>query len=145
MPGSDLEDNADTLPGTKRFRSVREYREMKRLQKHAGSNSDRSVSPEPESKQAPPKDQKEEFVKLLKDTVAQLCYGRLVNLDDPQDDSEVPEWRRVSRIISQTLLEKESRMPPDVRYKVAPSHAREATIKRVQGYTIAYLDRKYPK
>lgn len=145
MPDSDREDNASEERGPKRFRSVREYREMKRLQKNAGSNSDRSVSPEPESKPDQPRDQKDDFIKLLKDTVAHLCYGRLFNSDDSQDDLEVPEWRRVSRVISQTLLEKESRMPPDVRYKVSPTPAREATIKRVQGYTIAYLDRKYPK
>ncbi len=145
MPDPDRGGNDSEDRGTKRFRSVREYREMKRLQKHAGSNSDRSVSPEPVSEPVQRIDEKDEFVKLLKDTVAHLCYGRLVNLDDPQDDPEVPEWRRVSRVISQTLLEKESRMPPDVRYKVSPTQARDATIKRVQGYTIAYLDRKYPK
>lgn len=144
MPNS--EESHDE-PASKRFRSVREYREMKRLQKRAGTAADRSVSPEQDTKgSTQTHDTNEEFVKLLKDTVAHLCYGRLVNFDDGEDaDPDVPEWRRVSRIISQTLLEKESRMPPDVRYRVSPAHAREAAVKRIQGYTISYLDRKYPK
>ena len=130
-------------PSSKRFRSVREYREMKRLQKLA---RDRSVSPEPEENEPEqPGDPKEEFVKLLKDTIAHICYNKLGTVENTEDDSEVPEWRRVSRIISQTLLEKESRIPTDVRYKVTPEHAREAAIKRIQGYTRAYLDRKYSK
>ena len=134
-------------PETKKFRSVREYREMKRIQKRVNGATDRSLSPEQNSNEGDTNgDTKEEFVKLLKDTVAHLCYGRLVNFDDSDDrDPNVPEWRRVCRIISQTLLEKESRMPPEVRYKVSPASAREAVVKRIQGYTITYLDRKYPE
>ena len=147
MPNSHDPDRFDQEPETKRFRSVKEYREMKRLQKLGSSSADRSVSPEPTpTESSRVHDSKEEFVKLLKDTVARICHERLASFEDPHDDdTDVPEWRRVSRIISQTLLEKESRMPPEVRYKVSPNHAKEAAVKRVQGYTIAYLDRKYPK
>jgi len=147
MPESVESEESRDEPEAKRFRSVKEYREMKRRQKLTNMGADRSVSPEPAPK-APNNavDNKDEFVKLLKDTVAHLCYGRLVNFDDFEDEeSDVPEWRRVSRIISQTLLEKESRMPPEFRYKIAPTQAKEAAIKRIQAYTIAYLDRKYPK
>ena len=144
MPNSE---EPDGEPEFKRFRSVKEYREMKRNQKRANAATDRSVSPEPtKDPEDQAKDPKEDFEKLLKDTVAHLCYGRLVNFDEPDDnDAVVPEWRRVSRVISQTLLEKESRMPPDIRYRVSPAEARDAAVKRIQGYTISYLDRKYPK
>jgi len=139
-----------TNAGAKRFRSVKEYREKKRLQKLASSGSDRNHSPEPTGAESKNKNdtlsEKDEFTKLLKDTVAQIAYSRIGKVSSSthrENEEEIPEWRRVSRLISQTLLEKESRMSSDVRYKTHPSHLREAAVKRISGYTTDYLNRKF--
>jgi hypothetical protein len=153
-----------TGTGQKRFRSVREYRERKKQQKQSASDTNsrnqwasdtNSINQSPEyadegSTQPGSSNilqEKDTFVKLLKDTVAHICYSRIGNSDNAgaqSDKDEVPEWRRVSRLISQTLLEKESRMQPELRYKTSPASLREAAIKRISGYTKDYLHRKFP-
>lgn len=128
--------------GQKRLRSTREYREQKKLKKALTSHSTSSSSQEPDQPYvASPRD---DFVRLVKDTVAKLCHERL-GYRTRQDSDEVPEWRAVSRRVSSTLIEKEARMPEDVRFNVSDQRLRENAVKRVTGYTVEYLDRKYPR
>ena len=127
----------------KRFRSVKEYREKKKLQRTTGDSlSVNGLT----SSTLPERNNKEEFIKLLKDTVAAICYERLHEEEEGiRDPDFVPEWRVVCRIISDTLLDKEGRLAPDVRFNMKDSRLREATMRRIKTYTRDYLDRKYPK
>ena len=133
VPMSTSSINDDDVTTEKRFRSVREYRETKRLRKSLVS-SDVSLSIS--------SSEKDDFIKLLKDNVARVCHDRLGD-DERVDGDSVPLWRSVSRLISQTLLDKESRMPVDLRYKVDDDRKRDNAVKRICGYTTEYLDRKY--
>ncbi len=103
-------------PEEKRMRSVREYKEAKRRQKV----EKKSVSPV-------------SFEKLLKDTVAKSCYDHIG--DRPGDkEAEIPEWRRVYRTIAGLLLEKEARLPEEVRFRCSMDDERASVIKRVRQY-----------
>lgn len=146
MPNGDpTKSNHSQEPHVKRFRSVREYRDQKKLQKLNGSNSTGSNVVSSGDKDV--SDAKDSFVKLLKDTVAVLCYNRLSDHDSAEDITPdfVPEWRTVCRIISQTLLDKEARMPANVRYNLSDPKMVEGTVRRIRTYTSDYLERKYPR
>jgi hypothetical protein len=127
--------NEAVVLGQKRFRSVREYKAQKRIIK-SGPGS---------AVQHPIKSPKDVFTKLLKDTVAKHCYERLGNrpMDIADDSEDIPLWRSVSRIISSTLLDKESRLPDGVRFDISDPLRESAAVKRVSDYTLSYLDRKY--
>ena len=122
-------------PDAKKFRSVKEYREKKRLQKSQFMKASVSDSSEQEN-----------FVKLLKNTVAKICFDHLSSREgmvETTHDSN-SRWREVSRLVSQALLDKESRLPDDIRFNVSEHRLKEAALRRINGYTIEYLRRKYP-
>lgn len=138
-------------PAVKRFRSVKEYRENKknqRLRMKQGGDTESSSSNVPEQttgSSVKESESREVFVKLLKDTVARLCFAHFEDSHEEASSEAIPEWRIVSRIVSQALLEKEARLPPDVRFNVTDNRMKENAVHRIRVYTRDYLDRKYPR
>ena len=136
--------------GEKRFRSVKEYREKKKLQRTfsgASTGQEQGFNPAYVPNPSNSTSSKDDFVKLVKDTVARLCFDHLGNSEadrSPTSSDHVPEWRVVSRLVSQTLIDKEARMPTEVRFNLSDAKARDGAIRRVSGYTSDYLKRKFP-
>ena len=126
----------DVSSGQKRLRSTKEYREMKKQQKKAVL-TESSASSTLDSSVA-----NEEFVRLVKDAVAKLCFQRFGSQLSELDG--IPEWRIQTRRLSQSLLDKESRMPEEIRFNISTDNLRENAVKRVNAYTFDYLKRKYP-
>lgn len=138
MSSNDREPATTDSEPVKRFRSVKEYREKKKIQRMNSGQETHSDSPNAGNRSL---DAKEEFTRILKDTVAGICYSRLGDIESTED---IPEWRIVCRIISQTLLDKEARLPAEVRFNLSDTKLRDATVRRIKIYTTEYLDRKYP-
>lgn len=137
----------DNGPAKKKLRSVREYREKKRLHKSepykSPSADQTSLSASTTSHAAA---SQEEFTKMLKDAVGKICYDRLGIIDERGSIQEgsVPLWRAVSRMICQALLDKEARLPVEIRFNMSDDRLRDAALRRIQSYTVDYLHRKYP-
>ena len=133
--GSEVHSDEGISSGNKRLRSTKEYREKKKMQKRGTMNP-------PISSVSSGAEASEDFVRLVKDNVAKICFQKIGHYET-KDPDEVPEWRVLTRRISQTLLEKESRMPEDIRFNMSTDQLRENAIKRVSVYTSEYLKRKY--
>lgn len=140
-------DLLDDAPAKKKLRSVREYREKKRLHKsepYKGTSTDQtSLSASTTSHGAV---SQEEFTKMLKETVGKMCYDRIGITDDRGsiEEGSIPLWRAVSRMICQALLDKEARLPAEIRFNMSDNRLRDAAFRRIQSYTVDYLHRKYP-
>ena len=100
----------------KKMRSIKEYKEQKKMKKSSPS-----------------------FEKLLKDTVASICYDKLVGHELNFDGGEVPEWRKIYRHISTVLMEKESRLPEEIRFKCSTDEDKDKVVKRVSQFTLDFL------
>ena len=124
VPDCTLEEEREA----KKLRSVRAYKESKKRAKE-----EKRTAAYQEDHRIPAAESFEDFKgfeKLLKDTVAALCFRAYGD-----SGAEVPEWRKVYRTISSLLLEKESRMAPEFRYRVGTEHDKAAVVKRVSGFT----------
>ena len=114
-----LEEEFSEGESTKKLRSLKEYREHKKRAKEE-KKDDKNFA----------------FEKLLKDTVASQCVQKF----GIGEGTELPEWRRVYRLVSALLMEKESRMPEDIRFRASTTDERNAVIKRVTAFCTNYLN-----
>jgi len=115
----------DEVKDAKKMRSVKEYRENKRKAKE-------------EKKTHATVPAATEFEKLLKDTVAKICFEKLAGKEEDHV-VEVPQWRKVYRAISASLMEKESRLVEGVRFRCKTAEEQAAVVRRVSEYTNDYL------
>ncbi|KAF4726010.1 hypothetical protein FOZ62_027092, partial [Perkinsus olseni] len=133
---ADTSGTSDASP-VKKMRSVREYRSQKR------SGNDRSSL----LKSYHHTQEYRNFEKFLKDEVYRLTQLH-IRRSNPEmcdhDEDEAPEWRRVAKAISQTLMEKELRLDSTVRFNLSSDGLKDSAMKRIKGYCTNYLNRKFP-
>ncbi|KAF4672564.1 hypothetical protein FOL47_000399 [Perkinsus chesapeaki] len=133
---ADTSGTSDASP-VKKMRSVREYRSQKR------SGSDRNSL----LKSYHHTQEYKVFDKFLKDEVYKLTQLH-IRRSNPEmcdhDADEAPEWRKVAKAISQTLMEKELRLDSTVRFNLSSDGLKDSAMKRIKGYCISYLNRKFP-
>ncbi|KAF4701935.1 hypothetical protein FOZ63_007531 [Perkinsus olseni] len=133
---ADTSGTSDASP-VKKMRSVREYRSQKR------SGNDRSSL----LKSYHHTQEYRNFEKFLKDEVYRLTQLH-IRRSNPEmcdhEEDEAPEWRRVAKAISQTLMEKELRLDSTVRFNLSSDGLKDSAMKRIKGYCTNYLNRKFP-
>ena len=138
----------DQEPEPKRLRSVKEYREKKKLQKTQFSNTvvGESASTSSSSKSRG-ESNKNAFKALLNETVSSQCASHFDAMSDKNDTVYDRDtlFCGVSAMIYQALLEKESRLPEEVRFNVSDRRLKDAALRRIISYTSDYLQRKYPR
>ena len=125
-PAEEMHDDdlfSDEEKEAKKFRSVKDYRENKRKAKEV-------------KKANPTETPVTAFEKLLKDTVARICFSKI---GSHEDDGDLPEWRKVYRKISAILMDKETRVPETIRFRCKTPEEQKAVVKRVTEYTEDYL------
>ena len=122
-------------PEARKLRSVKEYRENKKKAKEEKRHHTEKAAVIPNDNNA----RFQVFEKVLKDTVAAICFDKL---GTRISNDEVPEWRKVYRTISAILIEKESRMPDEFKYRASTSAERAAVVKRVNQFCLDYLKKQ---